>query len=508
VNSDASSTSPTKPRRRWRKAVRVLLFVAACLLTLLVAFYLVEEARGRAAWQAYEAEARARGVKLVQREYLGPPIPDAENFAAIPLFNDTFVTPPPGKPTPNPLALPFKEGAEQPAFDDPAKGKRIDLAAWQKFFVETGVLAAAGDNPASDVLKALQKYEPPLAQLREAGKRPASRFPVRWEDGINALLPHLSVVQNAARIYSLRLATHLATGQREEALQDFRAGLRLYTALLSEPVLISGLVRIHVLTLLENAVWGGLTAGRWSDAELRAIEGDLARLRLMADYQFSMNSERGTFNQILETIRGQSGRQVAQIVGLAAGAPNPIPGSQAVEAASWSLYPRGWLYRSQIRTNLYFDEVLARVSADPPRLDPTRKVHTSPEKKTSALDRTQHLLFYLFAPAVSAVERRYAYSQAFNDQTRIACALERHRLTLGKLPETLDALAPEFLEQLPRDVMTGEPFKYRLLDEGSRFTLYSVGFNQTDDGGKTGGKGNAADQPDWVWQYPDSGAHL
>jgi hypothetical protein len=43
-----------------------------------------------------------------------------------------------------------------------------------------------------------------------------------------------------------------------EAYEDFRGGLRLYTGIVNEPTLLSGLVRISVLAIVENAVWGGL----------------------------------------------------------------------------------------------------------------------------------------------------------------------------------------------------------------------------------------------------------
>ena len=41
-----------------------------------------------------------------------------------------------------------------------------------------------------------------------------------------------------------------------------------------------------------------------------------------------------------------------------------------VATALFSLYPTGWLRLSQTRANRYFDEMLARVSQDPPRIFP------------------------------------------------------------------------------------------------------------------------------------------
>jgi hypothetical protein len=65
---------------------------------------------------------------------------------------------------------------------------------------------------------------------------------------------------------------------------------------------------------------------------------------------------------------------------------------------------------------------------------------------------------------------------------RTACALERYRLAHGKYPQTLDSLAPQFIAKLPHDPIGGQPLHYRTTDDG-QFILYSVGWNEKDDGG-------------------------
>ncbi len=84
----------------------------------------------------------------------------------------------------------------------------------------------------------------------------------------------------------------------------------------------------------------------------------------------------------------------------------------------------------------------------------------------------------------------------------IACALERYHLTQGDYPETLDALAPQLINNVPHDIIGGKPLLYRRIS-GKTFTLYSVGWNETDDGGQVGlSKYGSLDRNtgDWVWQ--------
>jgi hypothetical protein len=54
---------------------------------------------------------------------------------------------------------------------------------------------------------------------------------------------------------------------------------------------------------------------------------------------------------------------------------------------------------------------------------------------------------------------------------------------------------------VPHDVINGQPLHYRRTDDG-RFELYSVGWNETDDGGTLGRDRNGRldlSQGDWAW---------
>ena len=91
--------------------------------------------------------------------------------------------------------------------------------------------------------------------------------------------------------------------------------------------------------------------------------------------------------------------------------------------------------------------------------------------------------------------------QTCANQAAIACALERYRLAHGQYPEKLEALTPQFMSRLPNDVIGGQPYKYRRNDDG-RFVLYSVGWNEKDDGGVPGKTLFDQTEGDWVWEYP------
>jgi hypothetical protein len=107
----------------------------------------------------------------------------------------------------------------------------------------------------------------------------------------------------------------------------------------------------------------------------------------------------------------------------------------------------------------------------------------------------------LFLPALGNAARKFASGQSSADLARVAIALERYRLAHGTCPESLDALAPQFIAKLPHDVINGLPLHYRP-EPGGQFVLYSVGWNEKDDDGEVGlGKNGNVDinNGDWVW---------
>jgi hypothetical protein len=114
------------------------------------------------------------------------------------------------------------------------------------------------------------------------------------------------------------------------------------------------------------------------------------------------------------------------------------------------------------------------------------------------------LICRMLLPGLTKSSHRFAVAQASLNFARSACALERYRLDAGKYPATLDALVPRFMPRVPSDPIGGQPLHYRTTEDGN-FIVYSVGWNETDDGGNVRFTNNGSidlDQGDWVWRHP------
>jgi len=113
---------------------------------------------------------------------------------------------------------------------------------------------------------------------------------------------------------------------------------------------------------------------------------------------------------------------------------------------------------------------------------------------------------HLLLPGLGNFAQKTAYAQNAVDLARAAITLERYRLAHGEFPESLESLAPQFLEKIPHDIINGGPLHYRRTGDG-QFILYSVGWNEIDDGGVVAFKNGSSseiktDTGDWVWRYP------
>lgn len=486
---------------------RPLVSIGILLVLCAVVFYVEENWRGRRAWESYRAAAEKRGVKLFITDFIPAEIPDAENFAAIPIIRDLFVKIPPGESAPNPFRLPldFKNTTARPKLQNDIEERRFDAAAWQDFCLKAKLLTEKTDSATSDILRALEQYAPAMQQIRDAALRPRCRFPTRWDEGLGVALPHLSCLQGLSTHLSLRINASLALGRSADALAEFRLGIRVHDALVSEPCLLAALVRISILAQMESAVWGGLDAGQWSDAELAAIENLLAALHLGDDCRFGFATERGFANTGLLKLAGQSSSEIYEATGGSFAPGNTFPYHH------WTVihfYPRGWLYLMLIRNNEYFDWLLSRCDAlcdtlpvgglpvvqDSAAWSAARPTHPGVEELESIFEMHSQSVF-------DSTFRKTLFIHTRTQETRLACALERFRHARGALPRKLEELVPDFVPVLPADIFDGQPLRYRLNPDGG-YDLWSIGPDRKDGGGMRAPKDVRDEADDWIWHMP------
>jgi len=89
----------------------------------------------------------------------------------------------------------------------------------------------------------------------------------------------------------------------------------------------------------------------------------------------------------------------------------------------------------------------------------------------------------LFMPAFSKLNGAGWRSEARRTVAGVLLAATRYRLATGALPDSLEALVPEYLPYAPVDVFAQDHAVLKLVSIDSGWTVYSIGDNGRDDGG-------------------------
>lgn len=93
-----------------------------------------------------------------------------------------------------------------------------------------------------------------------------------------------------------------------------------------------------------------------------------------------------------------------------------------------------------------------------------------------------------------------AYHRSYNSAVQVLLALKVYHMRHGELPESLDALVPEFFDELPRDWFDGGAIKYTR----EKALVYCVGSDLVDNGGGDPDvKWTTAEDPSWSISFAE-----
>jgi len=277
------------------------------------------------------------------------------------------------------------------------------------------------------------------------------------------------------------------------------------------------MINVAIFGLATETIAEGFRLNVWRDEDLIALQKQLQEINLLPPVIEAFQMEVVSLNRICE----QNDASYAKFYRLltegfsAQGKEKPFSFQKAAGDAALWFAPRGWVYQNQLAYNQLIRKAWRfSYNIDKQILNPTECGDTSKivEDFLIASGRSKAWLLYekpakriLAATAIPNITR--AMRTAARNQARVslaltACALEQYRHAHGEYPETLDALASQFIEKIPHDIIGGEPLKYRRT-VGGKFLLYSIGWNEKDDGGKfVRGKDGTVDpyaSEDWVW---------
>jgi hypothetical protein len=464
---------PTRPLMGW--ILRRWFFCAALLVTVVALFYAEENWRGKRAWERARHNIEASGVVLNWEQFIPPPVPDDQNIFKVPKMQEWFVFTNNKRSNSNELTAMLRSPTNFPIW---GATNKIHTEAEARAFLTW-----------SDQLK------PQFDLIRDALKRPYARMEGDYSNPMDISIPNYIAIREVARKLAQRSDCFLILQQPDKAVNELALLHDLRHMLEASPsgkpmTLVAAMINVAVAGLYVEAIGDGFRLHAWREGELVDLEKQLSEMNVTIPVAEAFQSEPAATTHVLETV------PISQILA-------SVNSEKVSEGNILRIAPRGWVYQNMAQQSPFFYD---RAKG----LDPVGE-SVSPAVFRQTMARVDKFLsrktpFNVFAriaiPNFVKAIQTTARNQNSVNEARVACALERYKLAHGQYPDSLDALVPQFIEKIPHDVINAGELKYHRSNDG--FILYSVGWDEKDDGGATkltkDGRADPA-SPDWVWEY-------
>lgn len=456
-----------------------ILFVVTGVIAVFVLGSIYLNHCGAAAWEATERQLIELGEPITIAEIRPEAVADERNFARAPIFAELF------EEDYGNGRLEAVEGfrgvKDRGASDVVNFARRVDPD-----------FDGSDEDAARVILEVVEGERELWDEVQAAAERPETAWPVNYEQGFAMDLPQLTALLRLGQSLGAQAQARLLLSDSEGAADDVELILNLAERSREPRILIAQLLRISMVMLAIQTVATGIEQEGWSDEELVAFQEAFGAMNLVEDLRVSLRGERVVS---LATMKSVTAKAFTAVDGI--GLSDESAGLRAV-VVTWPLRPEG----------LFDEDRASMVDLTQRILDGVEEPETWPSEesalKTEVRERKGNFVEFFRTPLTNqlteslfGVAKRTLFAQQLVELAGVACALERFRLREGVLPVDLAELVPDFLPEVPTDLMSGDWVRYRR-GPGGDFALYALGWNCLDDGGD--GKGLFGSGKDWVWR--------
>lgn len=444
------------------------IIIALGTLSLLLWLARVEENwRGQSDWQNCKREVEAKGISLNWNDYIPPPVPDDQNFFKAPKMQEWFVEN--WRENTNELSQQFRDKKYDQITSSVGTPKNLIQSA----------------DAAKDFIAWSDKFEPDFNLIREAVKRPYARIDGNYSDPLAILIPNFVNFRLIVQTLAQRAHCYLILNQPDNALReltllnDLRRTLNLSPS--GKPMtLVTAMINNAIAGLYASTIADDFPSHSWQEPQLATLQEQLRQINLLPLLVNAIHTENASHCHLVETYL--------------------IPKSTKTR----SRYLTGWLLENLVTITTIDQKAAESVDLKSSVVSPRKLVDV--DREIAAVSKHPYLpdriLANIAIPNFTKAWQAMAYDQTLISEAQIACALEHYRQDHGEYPETLSALTPQFIETIPHDLIGGQPLHYRRTNDG-KFLLYSIGWNELDDGGKPSPQdkygGIEYTNGDWVW---------
>lgn len=300
-----------------------------------------------------------------------------------------------------------------------------------------------------------------IDRFHEAARRGGyCRFPLDYHQGLELDLSHVQAARAASRILHLELEVALRRNELERAARALETLYFVSCTCNREPLVIPQLVATAMDGVAKLALAKHLCTTTWSDSTLTKIREIIRRKNPAADMRVGLIGQRAILHSGMQDTSLIDGKWESQ---------KALPS----DAACHLRYMNRYVAAMELEFPAAIEEA-NQIEAE---------VHAEVVNYWGMLTKK---ITAFNVPATAALFETVARTIATDRAADTGIAIELYRREHGKLPETLEALTPKYLPSVPLDPFTGKPMIYKVEDRG--FTIYGLGKNKVDDGGRIDNK--------------------
>lgn len=444
------------PRWIWRALL--------VLLALLVIAHIGMNVTGGRRLESELRKIKASGQPLSHADAAPPPVPDAENAAALYLYVFRQET---GPIDPHRLLSPKEWRPISKSFLGP------DEKAISSF--GSGPTTKPGTWPTAEQTKAaIARHTRDLALIRQASRMPYCRFPVNWQDGVKTILPHYAGLRDIVSLLAGKARFDAASGDSAAAFDDLETAARAIKQVCTGVTLIDELVRVSCVHIIASALPDVLAATPPSKAQAHSLAAVLQPLGVRGSLTTAMETERRSGIWMFDQVRRKGLWEWV----------TPLEPGRVVPSKPliWRMWPvLRYAAEPVIRIDqTYYLQYMQK------QIDLTRKPYA--ESRTGYALADQELekapkyavVTRVVSPVFSHVNVRSDEGIAKANLMHAAMGLRIYQIEHGSYPSSLADLRKADWP-VATDPFTGKDFVYRR--EGKGYIIYSLGPDQKEQGG-------------------------
>jgi hypothetical protein len=302
-----------------------------------------------------------------------------------------------------------------------------------------------------------------LKLLHAAASIQHSRYPIDLSAGFETNVHNLSELRGAVFLLKLEAILHADNGDSESAVRATKSCFGVARSLAKEPVMVSQLVCSSCQNVAVTIIEYCINRTELSDEQLVELIECVNNAEAICDMSCALVGERC---MVISFFKAPESVNPDLIIG--------IPFRPILK-----LYKAVGLADADEIIYLDLMEGYVKSAQLPPhQRQEAIKAIDAKLKSTSQI----HILLHTFTPSISRINSIELRNIAQLRTARVGIAIERYRLTAGRLPDTLADLVPTYLNVVPTDPVDGKNLRYKKLKAG--FAVYSIGEDLSDDGGK------------------------